>query len=105
MTRNDVMIMTTTNDVVTNENTNDVQNDDDAQTTRTRATTRALTNAKLTLTKTQNEKIVRVDDDHEIKIVKTSNNTLRIDHSLCDHESNRNAREICRKRVANMNKK
>jgi len=99
------MIENNTNDVVTNANDDDATNDDATTTTRTRATTRALTNAKLTLTKTQNEKIVRVDDKHEIKIVKTKNNTLRIDHSLCDHESNRNEREMCRKRVAQMNAK
>lgn len=93
------------NDVVTNANANDATNDDATTTTRTRATTRALTNAKLTLTKKQNERVVKIDDEHEIKIVRTSTNALRIDHSLCAHENSKNARSICRARVARMNAK
>ena len=118
-TRNDVMIMNTKtqrneqidaienalNDVVTNANNDDASNDDATQTTRVRDTTRALRDAKIALRKNENERIVNVDDDHKIKIVKTSTQKLRIDHSLCDHENSKNARSKCRARVANMNKK
>lgn len=97
------------NDVATNANVNDATNNDTTTTTRTRATTRALTNAKLTLTKKMNERVVKIDDENEIKIVRTSSNALRIDHSLCEHATQnidqKRARAICRARVARMNAK
>jgi hypothetical protein len=104
-----IMNTNTTNDVVTNENNDDVQNDDNATTTRTRATTRALTNAKIKLRANENERVVKIDDTNEIKIVRTSTKQLRIDHSLCAHThdksitNQKNARSQCRARVAQMN--
>lgn len=96
---------TTSNDVVTNANDTNamiIVNDETnvANDETTRATTRALNNATLNIDDTKNEQFVIVDDTR-IKIVKTSSNAMRIDHSICTHESTKNARSKCRTRIAN----
>lgn len=87
---------TTTHNVETNAS-NDVTT---TTTTTTRATTRALNNTTLNIDTNANVQTIKIDDA-QIKIVKTSTNAMRIDHSICSHESTKNARSKCRARIAN----
>lgn len=105
---------TTTNDVVTNANDDNASNVVDVETnasnddtttlttneTTTRATTRALNNVALNINNDVASQIIKIDDA-QIKIVRTSSNAMRIDHSMCSHESTKNARSKCRARIAN----
>lgn len=110
-------IATTNNDAidasnvdVTNANdtnatiiTNDETNASNVDVT-TRATTRALTNASLNIDENANVQTIKIDDA-QIKIVRTSSNALRVDHSMCTHATTGNdgkrARAKCRAKIAN----
>jgi hypothetical protein len=98
---------------VVNDDVNDATNDvattthDDAKTSSHRRTTRALRDVKLRAN--EKSRNVRDDANNEIRVVKTSTNELRIDHSICYennvHAKTRNDREQCRRRVQNANDK
>lgn len=87
---------TTTHNVETNASNDDTT----TTTTTTRATTRALNNASLNIDDTKNEQFIKIDDA-QIKIVRTSTNAMRIDHSICSHANTKNDRSKCRARIAN----
>ncbi len=92
------------NDVVTNANANDATS---LTLTKTRATTRALRD--VTIAKNAKTKTIRDDENHEIVIVRTSTNALRIDHTTCYennvHANDKNARSKCRASIARANDK
>jgi hypothetical protein len=90
------MIETTNTNVVNDDVTN--ANDDDVTTSTHRATTRAIrdiASSNIKFDATKREQIVTINK-RKIKIVKTNNDTFRVDHANCNHELTKRDRSKCR---------